>query len=162
MTETLASPTLTPTATIVQSSPPISNVFPIVTAIAKFLYSFTFKTTNVARRLISLAIYPAIVCARAPLPLLQYLLSPLFVFVQLVLGLFFVIPYQAFVSFFDAVQPIYIFCGVACITGALVGLGGRLAASFLNAIIEGPGDVQEGATEGFDSLEEKRKAKTII
>ena len=161
MAETLTSPALASTATMVQNSPPIATILPIISAIAKFLYSLAFRGAHTAAHALSLAAYPLLVLATAPLPLLRYMLSPLIVFVQLFLGLFFVIPYQALVNFFIAIQPVYVFCGVACITGAVVGLGGRVVASFFNAVIEGPGDTQEGTAEQVGSLEEKQKSKMI-
>lgn len=160
-TETLASSAF-PTATqVVQNNPPIASLLPIISTISGFLYSFATKASNVALYIISLSLYPLLVLGKAPLPFLRYILSPLIVFCQILLGLFFIVPYQAIVNFFVAIQPVYVFCGVACITGAVVGLGGRLVERLLNTIIEGPGSPQEGKGEQIGSLEEKRKTKMV-
>ena len=53
------------------------------------------------------------------------------------LGVLFVNPYHAIVDFFLAVEPFYIFCGVACISGAVIGLGGRRIAAAISVAIMG-------------------------
>jgi len=80
--------------------------------------------------------------AKAPLPFILYIMSPVIVFGQIVAGVFFVIPYHAVVDFFVAVQPFYVFCGVACISGALIGLGGRVFAGVVSAVIVGHEEVE--------------------
>lgn len=160
--DVLPSSAFSPTATqVVQTSPPIANLLPIVSTITQLLYSFTSKVSHVALYILSLSLYPLLALVKALLPPLRYILSPLIVFCQILLGLFFVVPYEAVVKFFVVIQPVYVFCGVACITGAVIGLGGRFVASFFNVLIEGPGDQQEGKGEQVGSLEEKEKAKML-
>lgn len=74
------------------------------------------------------------------------------------LGLFFVIPYHAVVDVFVALQPFYVFCGVACITGAVIGLGGRFFAGMASAIILGP-DAVEGAVDGQRDADQKPRKR---
>jgi hypothetical protein len=61
-----------------------------------------------------------------PFPILLYILAPVIVFVQLLFDLVVTTPYRVISYLSDAFYPVYVFVGVACITGALVGLGGRL------------------------------------
>jgi hypothetical protein len=67
----------------------------------------------------------------SPLPFVFYLLAPAFVFLQLVANVFVVLPYRTTLSLLDVFYPIYVFCGVACIAGGLVGLSGRLITGML-------------------------------
>jgi hypothetical protein len=67
----------------------------------------------------------------SPLPFFFYLLAPAFVFFQLVADIFVVLPYRTTLSLLDVFYPIYVFCGVACIAGGLVGLSGRLITGLL-------------------------------
>ena len=67
----------------------------------------------------------------SPLPVVLYLLAPAFVFLQIVADICVVLPYRIAVAFLDVFYPVYVFLGVACITGALVGLSGRLITGFL-------------------------------
>jgi len=53
------------------------------------------------------------------------------VFLSIVFGLFIRTPYSVIVYLLDAVYPIYVFCGVACITGALIGLTGKFVSSYI-------------------------------
>jgi hypothetical protein len=67
----------------------------------------------------------------SPLPIVFYLLAPIFVFLQVVTDIFVVLPYRTALALLDVFYPVYVFCGVACITGALVGLSGRLLTAIL-------------------------------
>jgi hypothetical protein len=75
--------------------------------------------------------------ANAQWQLILYILSPLIVFVEIVFNLFFANPYHTVVNFFLAVQPLYVFCGVACISAAVIGYGGRFVARMAISIIMG-------------------------
>lgn len=156
--QTLPSSVIGPTATqIVQNSPPIANLLPILSKTATFLAALVSKTSHVALSIIVWAAYPLLVLAKTPLPLIRYILSPVIVFGQIILGLFFIVPYHIIVDFFVAVQPFYVFCGVACITGAVVGLGGRFLAGLFNVIIDGPGQTEKPAGDKVMPSDEKPK-----
>lgn len=40
-------------------------------------------------------------------------------------------PFKTAAYLLDALYPLYVFCGVACITGCLLGLGGRYLSDVL-------------------------------
>jgi len=42
-----------------------------------------------------------------------------------------ILPYRIVLASLDLFYPVYVFCGVACITGTLVGLSGRLITGIL-------------------------------
>lgn len=148
--------TASTTTQVVQNKPPIANLLPILLKTATFVAAFLSKSSHVARSIVAWAAYPLLVLMKAQLPLILYILSPIIVFGQIILGLFFVIPYHILVDFFVAVQPFYVFCGIACITGAVVGLGGRFLAAMFNVIIEGPGETEKPADDEVP-LDEKPK-----
>lgn len=152
-TSTVISPT---TTQVVERSAPISEILPLLSKIVSFSLGFVSATTRFLVSIISWVSYPIFLLLKAPIPLLLYVLSPFIAFGQIVLGLFFVVPYNAVVDVFLAVQPFYVFCGVACITGALVGIGGRYFAAAVSTVILGP-----EAIEGLkvDALDEKRKKR---
>ncbi|KAK1233055.1 hypothetical protein PQX77_003782 [Marasmius sp. AFHP31] len=70
----------------------------------------------------------------APFAILLYVFAPAIVFVQVILDVVVFIPYRACVYFVDALYPLYVFCGVACITGVLIGGLGRALASWTTMI----------------------------
>ena len=59
------------------------------------------------------------------MPILLYLFAPLIVFCQLVATIFLFAPYKSILYLLDAFYPLYVLAGVACITGGLLGIGGR-------------------------------------
>lgn len=73
------------------------------------------------------------------------------------MGVFFLVPYNALTSFFVAIQPVYVFCGVACITGIVIGLGGRGVAGALNTVVMGPDDGGFEEPSSIKALDEKPK-----
>lgn len=81
-------------------------------------------------------VYPVILFS--PIPIILYLLSPFVTFVQLALGVLVLAPYHSVVYLSDAIYPVYVFCGVACIVGALLGLSGRVLSALLIASAAGP------------------------
>lgn len=136
---TALAPTATQTA---QGLPPIAQVVPVLSAIATFVVAAVSKSSYALIAAISWVSHPILALLKAPLPFVLYLISPLVLFIKIVLGIFFVIPYNGVVDFFVAVQPFYVFCGVACISGAVIGLGGRMVAGFISEIILGPEEMQ--------------------
>ena len=72
------------------------------------------------------------------LPILLYILAPITTFIDLVTTLFIRLPYQTFIYLADALYPLYVLFGVACITGCLFGYGGRLIARAIVNSIFGP------------------------
>jgi hypothetical protein len=58
-------------------------------------------------------------------PILLYLFAPVIVFSQLVVTIFLLGPYNIILYLFDALYPLYLLAGVACITGGVLGIAGR-------------------------------------
>ena len=98
--------------------------------------------------------------ARAPLPFILCILSPIIVFGQIVFGGLFLFPYNAIVDTFVTLQPFYVFCRVACISGAVIGLGGKLIAGVVGAAIMDHGRVGD-RTSGQASLQGKAKRRVV-
>ena len=63
-----------------------------------------------------------------PVPIFLYIIAPLTVFVGYLASVFVFMPYATLVYLLEALHPLYVFCGVACLTGALLGVVGRLVA----------------------------------
>jgi len=66
-------------------------------------------------------LYPFL--AIIPIPI--YLLSPVIITSKVLFDLFVVLPYRAVVYISQALYPIYAFLGVACLSGVIIGFGGR-------------------------------------
>jgi hypothetical protein len=64
-------------------------------------------------------------------PLLSYLVSPLSHFVATIGNVLFLTPFCTTRYILTSIYPIYAFCGVACITGIVVGIGGRGLSALL-------------------------------
>lgn len=130
----MSSPTPTPASTPTQSPTPalLPFLFPyIISALQKYAhlaitlpkYVFNFLTFLSWTTFIS--------------PL-AYLLAPVMTFVSIVFSITIRTPYTFVSWLLDAVFPLYVFCGVACITGGLLGFGGRiLSRNMIRAVTEG-------------------------
>ena len=64
-------------------------------------------------------------------PVISYLVAPLLIFVAMIINVSFLAPFGAARYILSFLYPIYVFCGVACITGVVVGVGGRLLSALL-------------------------------
>src|SRR4051794_26084469 len=62
----------------------------------------------------------------SPVPVLLYIFAPVIVFMDIITTIFIRAPYAVVVYLLDALFPLYVFCGVACITGGIIGLTARL------------------------------------
>lgn len=142
---------------LAQDAPPLARILPYLLAAPSFIWAIISKVTYGVVTLTSYASAPVIHLAKIPLPAILYILSPLIVFCQIIVGVFFLVPYNAIVGFFVAIQPVYVFCGVACITGAVIGLGGRGVAGVLSAIVLGPDYMDSDAPPPVEALDEKPK-----
>jgi len=91
----------------------------------------------------------------SPLPIVLYVLGPVIAFLDIAATVFIRAPYNGVVYLLDAIYPLYVFCGVACITGGLLGLVGRvLCRVVINMAQRG-----EEKTDRFPPV--KRKLKPI-
>jgi hypothetical protein len=65
------------------------------------------------------------------IPIILYIFSPVIVSSQVIIDLFVVLPYRATLYTSQALQPIYAFLGVACLSGAIIGFGARQLVSLI-------------------------------
>jgi hypothetical protein len=75
-----------------------------------------------------------------------YIFSPIIVFVEIALDSLFITPYNIAVYLFDALQPVYVFFGLACLCGALIGITGRVLVWILSTLLLGPIQQQNNGT----------------
>ena len=71
-----------------------------------------------------------------PVSILLYLFAPVIVFSELVVTIFFFAPYKSTLYLLDALYPLYVLAGVACITGAVLGIAGRGLSRFLVHLLQ--------------------------
>ncbi|KAF8497608.1 hypothetical protein F5888DRAFT_301686 [Russula emetica] len=111
-----------------QISPPISAILPLVSsAFSTSLSALSHVVSLFNTIFFSLLYYPFL--AIIPIPI--YLLSPVIITSKILLDLFVVLPYRALLYISQALYPIYAFVGVACLSGAIVGFGGRQLVSLV-------------------------------
>lgn len=58
-------------------------------------------------------------------PAVSYLVAPLLAFVAIVVNISVLAPLSVAHYLLSSLYPVYVFCGVACITGIMAGMGGR-------------------------------------
>jgi hypothetical protein len=122
---------VTPQALLNQLSPYISQTASVLLTAITFL-------THALGFLISKISYPIFLLS--PLPIILYLLSPAIVFAEVVLDMLVATSYHISLYLLDAFYPVYVLCGVACIVGALLGIGGRMTTTMLVDMAVGPNE----------------------
>lgn len=115
--------------------PPIAaalDYFPLVASVAvqttRSLFRFTswlVRTTLSYSGLVVLSPFASVLSASL------YIFAPVIVFAQVLLDIFVFTPYGLAVYFVDAMYPVYVFCGVACITGVIIGGFARWLVSWI-------------------------------
>jgi hypothetical protein len=110
-----------------QTSPPISSVLPLVSSAFSTSLSGLSHVVWLFNIVFLSLLYPFL--AIIPIPI--YLLSPVTITSKILLDLFVVLPYRALVYFSQALYPVYAFLGVACLSGAIIGFGGRQLVSLV-------------------------------
>lgn len=73
-----------------------------------------------------------------PIPALAYLFAPLTVFLSYLAVIFIISPWSTLVYLLDVLHPLYVFFGVACLTGMLLGLLARYLAGVLIVTLDPP------------------------
>ncbi|KAF9228177.1 hypothetical protein BS17DRAFT_773194 [Gyrodon lividus] len=110
-------------------SPPITQLLPLVQAALRALYSLL----HLALRAIFVLVAPLYLIW----PMILALISPITVVIDVILDLVVFTPFSIIRSVAVAFYPLYMFCAVACITGAAVGTFGRYAvAAILGAFTQ--------------------------
>jgi len=122
---------VTPQALLNQLSPYISQTASVLLTAITFL-------THALGYLISKISYPIFLLS--PLPIILYLLSPAIVFAEVILDILVSTPYHISLYLLDAFYPVYVPWGVACIVGALLGIGGRTTTTMLVDMAVGPNE----------------------
>nr|GAT55399.1 predicted protein [Mycena chlorophos] len=116
-----STPTSTPSAGALSQALPYAKALGAV-ALSAVLLTFhaIYAAVALATRLLA---QPLVVFS--PHPVLLYLLAPIFLFVTLVLEVLLWTPLRVGSHLADVLYPVYLLVGVACITGAVLGFGGR-------------------------------------
>jgi hypothetical protein len=89
---------------------------------------------------------------------LSYILAPLTTFASILFSVAFRVPFSFTAWLLDALFPLYVFCGVACIVGALLGYCGRLISLNMIKAVTG-GYTEEHSYEETKKDMEERSAK---
>ncbi|KAG1797067.1 uncharacterized protein HD556DRAFT_270464 [Suillus plorans] len=127
MTSTItATASLLPTGQL-STQPPITQVIPILRATFSLLRTFLSQ----ASRLVVALATPLLIFV----PLISRLLGPVILVFHIVLDVALYTPYTIISSVAVTLYPIYMFCGVACIFGAVLGILGRSLVTLSNNII---------------------------
>jgi hypothetical protein len=136
------------------SEAPISQLLPLISKSASF---FLASIPAIASGLVAfLSKLSYLILLVFPLSIILYAISPFVVFSQVAFDILVVTPYTVALYVLDALYPIYVFLGVACITGVLVGFGGRTLAVFLTTVVLGSAD---RATSSVVAKRVEEKAK---
>ncbi|KAJ7775368.1 hypothetical protein B0H16DRAFT_42886 [Mycena metata] len=115
---------MTTIAQTAANPPALARALPYAQSIASFTFS---SLVSLSRAILSALAFVVLRIVAHPFPLLLYILAPGLVFVHIFLDVFVYFPYRAILYVADAIYPVYVFLGVACVAGALIGLSGRLA-----------------------------------
>ncbi|KAK7058625.1 hypothetical protein VNI00_002261 [Paramarasmius palmivorus] len=113
---------------------PLGQALLFLPVLGSFIWRSISYTLQTLAWIIQKCIYPFI--ALSPHPILLYILAPFTVFIQIVLSILVVSPYRVLLYFSDVFYPVYVFCGVACITGGLVGVLGRVLTYLVIGMVQ--------------------------
>ncbi|KDR78114.1 hypothetical protein GALMADRAFT_266647 [Galerina marginata CBS 339.88] len=132
-----------------ESTTPLAQLVPYLkVASSGFHYLFDL-ITSLIRPLLLLS----------PLPILLYVFAPLIVFADILTSIFIRSPYRAIVYLLDALFPLYVFCGVACITGAILGLTARILCRIIVNSVQAEEEPLNAIQE--EMLDVKGKGKKV-
>ncbi|KAF5376654.1 hypothetical protein D9615_007815 [Tricholomella constricta] len=142
-------------------APPLERALPYVVSGVSAAFSFFSALTRFASFAFSLV--SRSISFFSPLPIILYLFAPVIVLFDIMTDVFVRWPRHIALYLLDAFYPLYVFCGVVCIVGAILGLTGRLVARFLVDMMVGlqePKVVIEVKTEKRrKSTKRRRKEK---
>jgi len=110
-----------------QTSPPILSIIPLVTLAFSAGLSIISHVVSLLNIIVLSLLSPFLVLV----PITIYLFSPLIISSKLLFDLCIVLPYRAAVYIFQAIYPLYTFIGVACLSGAIIGVGARQIVSLV-------------------------------
>jgi len=121
-----ASKTASMIPTVASADSPIAQLVPYFNRGVTIIRHILNLSASMSRPLLFLS----------PLPILLYILAPFTVFFDIVTTVFVSAPYKTLTYILDAIYPLYVFCGVACIIGCLLGIAGRVVCWVLVSSVE--------------------------
>ena len=107
----------------------IQSAYPYFRSAFSFLIPATLALYRVLVQIASKVFKPIILLS--PIPVVLYILAPVFAFCNVLLDVLVLMPIKTILYLLDAFYPLYVFCGVACITGCLLGLGAKYMSNVL-------------------------------
>lgn len=123
--------TATATTPATTSSPPALYFLSLLNRVSLATPFFLWNSLLYAAHIL---VYPVRVAA----PPVLTILHPLILSTKLVLDAFVFAPYRLLSRLAEALYPVYVFCGVACVLGGVIGVGGRwLSALVLSVVLGG-------------------------
>ncbi|KDQ52941.1 hypothetical protein JAAARDRAFT_39658 [Jaapia argillacea MUCL 33604] len=133
-------PLLGPTPTAGNQPPPIVHILSLLSASFSLIFRVFSYFTYTLLSLLHFSFLSPVSFLFKPL---LYILSPLTTLIAIIGDTFVFIPYEIIVGVAGWVYPLYVFVGVACLVGAVVGFGGRvvgggLVSGFLEATRRAP------------------------
>ncbi|TFY68770.1 hypothetical protein EVG20_g3428 [Dentipellis fragilis] len=134
----MASPTVSVSPTVQATPPPILQLLPLLSRTFSASVSASSYIARNASSALSLFLTPLTLM----LPAVLYVFAPFIVTSQILLDAFVVIPYRVTVYILQVVYPLYVFVGVACICGALLGFGARQVVKGIVWVILGDGAIK--------------------
>ncbi|KAG2039084.1 hypothetical protein BDR03DRAFT_1090796 [Suillus americanus] len=153
MTSTItATASLLPTATgQLSTQPPITQIIPVLRATFSLLRTFLSQASRIVVALAT----PLLIFV----PLISRLLAPVILVFHIVLDATVYTPYTIISNVAAALYPLYMFCGVACIFGAVLGILGRSLVTLSNNIIAPELPKAAGSLQGLSMRPRKRRRK---
>lgn len=125
----------------------------VFTAATSFCFSFVSNATRWSFSPFILA-FPAV----------SYLVAPLVAFVAIVVNASILTPLSTAHYLLSSLYPVYVFCGVACITGIVIGMGGRglaalLTRAFATSEQDGSASTDIPAARGTERRSRRRRLR---
>ncbi|KAA1474516.1 hypothetical protein DENSPDRAFT_841114 [Dentipellis sp. KUC8613] len=134
----MASPTVSVSPTVQATPPPILQLLPLLSR----TFSASVSASSYIARNVSSVLSLFLTPLTLVLPAVLYVLAPFIVTSQILLDAFVIIPYRATIYILQAIYPLYVFVGVACICGALLGFGARQTVKGIVWVILGDRSAQ--------------------
>lgn len=119
--------------------PPIFTLIPIVAQAFSFLRSAASYVASSGYAFIALLLTPLTLV----LPIFTYTFAPFVYTAQMLTDMLVVTPYQVAVYILQALYPLYVFVGVACISGLVIGFGARQVVSLVGSALLGSRETKD-------------------
>ncbi|THU93527.1 hypothetical protein K435DRAFT_861443 [Dendrothele bispora CBS 962.96] len=143
------------TTTIITSTPPTQDSAPIVIFFTHYLpavYSILSRIAVSFIQVFTWIIRTSTAPILFPIPILAYVFAPVTVLAEIFFEIFIATPYYVVVYLLDLFYPVYVFCGIACIVGASIGLAARVVMLyFVDTIVESAKPVEAVESREKDS-----------